>query len=82
MAENNKIGALWKKMGKNGKEMLNGDITIQGQKYKIVCFPNDYKKEGDNKPEYNVLLSSDTFAEKKAEIIQNTKPIPDDDLPF
>lgn len=57
MADNKSIGGLWKN-NKNGKNFLSGSIEINGEKHKFVAFENGYKEEGDNKPDYNILLST------------------------
>jgi uncharacterized protein (DUF736 family) len=46
------LGALWVKTGNKGDYMTG---TING--VKVVVFPNTYKEEGDNKPDWRVLKS-------------------------
>jgi len=46
-----KIGAFWKKRSKSGKAFLAGEITIDGVKTKITCWPND-KAGNEKRPDY------------------------------
>lgn len=53
------IGGLWKKTSaKTGKSFYAGDITINGEKHKIVLFENDRKPEGSNQADWHILLST------------------------
>jgi len=53
---NNKIGALWKKTSAAGKEYMSGEIEINGEKIKIVCFSREDKKS-EKEPDYDILKS-------------------------
>ena len=84
MAKNDSIGALWKK-SVNGKELLSGLIELDGKKYKLAIWQNDYKKE-DKHPDYKVYI--DTYEPNNR---QQTPPaanntdntiVPGDSLPF
>ena len=52
-----KIGALWLKNGKSGK-FMSGEVEIDGRKYQILVFKNNYK-DSDNKPDYIIHLPDD-----------------------
>ena len=51
----NQLGALWIKESAKGQYM-SGYIEINGEKIKIICFKNTYKKE-DKHPDWQVLKS-------------------------
>jgi hypothetical protein len=53
MADKN-IGGLWEKRGGKGT-WFSGNIEIDGVKHYFVAFRNDFKKEGDNAPDYRIL---------------------------
>lgn len=59
MADNDRIGAIWK--CKDGKDYFTGSIEGplnlgEGEKLKIVVFKNQ-RKEKDTQPDYNILKS-------------------------
>lgn len=49
-------GALWKAVSKNGLNYLQGNITINGQRYKIAVFQNQ-KKTSEKSPDYSISFS-------------------------
>ena len=53
---NKKIGALWSKETTEGLEYFTGVISDLRGEIQIVVFKND-KKESENQPDYNILLS-------------------------
>jgi uncharacterized protein (DUF736 family) len=53
MPREGELGALWVKNSSRG-EYMTGKITIDGQDYAIVCFPND-KKANDRAPDWRVM---------------------------
>ena len=83
-----KIGALWLKNGKSGK-FMSGEVEIDGRKYQILVFKNNYK-DSDNKPDYIIHLPDDIDGgvhgkEPERNYQKEDKDdIPDDDesLPF
>lgn len=48
------VGACWKKDSDKGI-MWSGKITVNGTTMDVVLFPNDYKQEGDNKPDIRMF---------------------------
>jgi len=60
---NRKIGALWSKKTAEGKEYFTGVISDLRGEIQIVVFRND-KKENENQPDYNILLSEPAKEEK------------------
>jgi hypothetical protein len=60
----NKIGSLWAKQTKDGKRFLSGSIEIDGQKIKIVIWPNDYKYS-EKSPDFKVYI--DTYKNPREE---------------
>lgn len=68
---NDRIGALWEKSGRNGV-FFAGEIELNGEKTKIVVFPNS-KKEKETQPDWNILISKPL--ESKTEHI-NPEEIP------
>lgn len=71
-----KIGALWLKEG-NGKKFFSGVIETLNGDVQIVIFKND-KKEKENHPDYNILLSEP----KREETTAPTPEVAPDDIPF
>jgi len=59
-----KIGALWSKKTTDGKEYYSGVISDLRGDIQIVIFRND-KKQNENQPDYNILLSEPKEAEKE-----------------
>jgi len=57
---NNSIGALWKRLGKNG-EYLSGNVVVDGKKIEIVVFLND-KGENEKRPDYRIYLSDKSIS--------------------
>lgn len=45
------IIALWERESKKGK-YFSGKLTTKAGDIQIVLFPNSFKKEGDNKPNW------------------------------
>lgn len=77
MAEKDKsIGALWQKQSQKGT-WFSGNIEVDGKKYQIVAFPNNYKTE-DKHPDFRILQ-----AEPKTEVVRVEKePEDDESMPF
>ena len=55
MENNRKIGALWLKQNKNGKDFMSGELLINDQKVPIVAFKRD--KRSDREPDWDILKS-------------------------
>ena len=60
---NKKIGALWSKKTTESREYFAGVISDLRGDIQIVVFKND-KKENQNQPDYNILLSEPKKEEK------------------
>jgi len=58
-----KIGALWSKKTSEGMEYFTGVISDLRGEIQILVFRND-KKENENQPDYNILLSEPAKEEK------------------
>ena len=61
---NRKIGALWSKKTGDGKEYFTGVISDLRGEIQIVVFRNG-KKESENQPDYDILLSEPKEAKEK-----------------
>ena len=61
-----RVGALWKRESEKGKTYLSGvlDMGAFGE-VRVSIFKND-RKEKENQPDYNVVLSNDVGAEVEA----------------
>lgn len=51
-----KIGALWSKKTLSGKDYYSGEIEINGEKIKIVCFSRESKRS-EREPDWDILIS-------------------------
>lgn len=86
MANEDNMGALWKKNGPKG-EYFSGMVEIGDQKINIVVFPNSYKKS-ENQPDYRIMKSrpkgeQQTQVPQKKAQEQEFDDFPSDDLiPF
>lgn len=62
-----KLGAGWRSTKGTGDIIANGELDVaeltkaiaesDGEKVKFVMFKNSYKKAGDNRPDFNILVS-------------------------
>ena len=80
MDKSDKLGALWKRMNKNGDEFFSGVLeNSDGTKTKIVIFKNGFKDK-DNQPDYMILKRR----EQQSTFNFDTEEVMDDfdDLPF
>lgn len=68
------LGALWTKVNTRG-EFMTGEIEINGEKIKIVCFPN--AKKNDKSPDWRVLKS-----QPKAQTAAVATDVDADSIPF
>jgi uncharacterized protein (DUF736 family) len=76
-----KLGAFWKKISKSGKKFLAGEITIDGTKTKITCWPND-KGGNEKRPDFVIYLSEDQSVPKSQVQDEEEVAPEDEDLPF
>ena len=72
-----KIGAGWRST-KGGDIIANGEFAVEemnkaiaesdGEKFKFIMFKNTFKKAGDNRPDFNILVSKpkETTAPKQS----------------
>lgn len=58
MSETKKIGALWKKTTQSGRDLLTGNVEIDGKKIQIAVFVNSYKAENPKAPDYVIYLDT------------------------
>jgi hypothetical protein len=56
--ENRKFGALWSRKNKDGGEYYSGELIINDQKIKIVCFKRTEKKN-EKEPDWDILVGKD-----------------------
>lgn len=84
MANEDNMGALWKKSGPKG-EYFSGSVEVNGEKINIVVFPNSFKK-AENHPDYRILKSrpkGEAPAPKPEPREQEFNDFPGgDDIPF
>jgi uncharacterized protein (DUF736 family) len=57
MEKQDELGALWLKTSGAGMKFMGGKITIGDRTEEVVVFKNQYKEQGDNKPDYRVYRS-------------------------
>lgn len=74
----NKLGALWLKDSKKGTKYMSGVIEKDGEKFNIVVFKNNNKKQ-DNHPDYEIYLSEPREQKSTAQAVKETF---EDDIPF
>ena len=60
------VGALWIKEGPKGK-YFSMVIEIDGVKTNFVGFKNQFKEEGDNKPNYRIFPAQEKPKQQVAE---------------
>lgn len=84
------VGAIWRKQTQKG-ELLSIQLEIEGKKYKLVAWPNTFKKE-DKQPDYKLYVDDFKPTKPALAVLRDDdkgydKPspkLPDygDDLPF
>lgn len=76
-----KIGAIWSRTSKAGNEMLSVQVELNGNKYNLVGFRNDYKTD-DKHPDFVLQLAEkqpnqtpvvQPTAKKTADQVENQK---------
>ena len=76
-----KIGGLWKAKEPTAKAVLNGKIGEAGITLKpgmrLLVFPNTFKKEGSNQPDFNLFA-----AEAKVAPLPQNEKVDDGYFPF
>ena len=90
--ENKEIGALWEKTSKAGNKFKTGYVQLEnGERVEVVVFSNQYKKAGDNTPNFRIYLSEQKGAaqETKNSSQQSTSKVLEipsqedtDEIPF
>ncbi len=73
-----KIGALWLKETQEGKKFMSGLIETLHGDVQIAVFRND-KKEKDNQPDYNIVLSE---PRKQSATDTGESEVKTEDIPF
>lgn len=80
MTEHKKDTGVWEKTAKNGKKYYGGKFNeaIPAGAF-FSMFLNEYKKEGDNQPTFNILIN-----EAKVQNVSFTPTAQpqDDEIPF
>lgn len=51
------IGGLWARTSAKGTDFFSGSIEIEGVKHEFLAFKNNFKEDGDKKPDYTLQLS-------------------------
>ena len=69
MANDNSIGALWKK-----GEFLSGMVEVDGKKVDIVVFPNKYKEGVASRPDYRILKSRPKNQQTPPDEVSDVEP--------
>lgn len=69
---NKKIGALWLKKTKDGKQYFSGVLTDMRGDIPVVVFRNDKKK--DKQPDFQIFISEPQ--KKQEEVISQPEDIP------
>lgn len=81
MSDMIKIGGLWKAKEPTAKAVLSGKLgdtqVILKPGMKLLVFPNTFKKEGTNAPDYNLFA-----AESKVAQLPTNEKIDDGYFPF
>lgn len=58
-----KIGAIWFKTSKSGNDYMSIDLSkVDPTQLKAVGFKNKFKKEDDNKPDYDIFQNDTELA--------------------
>jgi len=64
------IGGLYNKVSQKGLDYLNGFITIEGKRHKIVAFKNN-NKMNETSPDYSIFISEPMGAASAAQSNQS-----------
>ncbi|MBA7611059.1 hypothetical protein ES703_18275 [subsurface metagenome] len=72
------LSGLWKQQSKAGKTYYSGSLGPNAQ---LQLFPNEYKKEGDNRPDL-ILYLVKREPKKKPEEIPASEDPGDESVPF
>lgn len=76
-----KIGGLWKAKEPNAKAVLSGKLgeteIVLKPGMRLMIFPNTFKKEGTNAPDFNLFAS-----EPKTVEMPKTENVDDGYFPF
>lgn len=51
-----KIGSFWVKQSANGGDYMSGEVELNGQKLRVVAFPNGYK-QSERHPDWILYVS-------------------------
>jgi len=79
------IGALWLKKSKAGADFLSGYfLNEKKEKVNIVVFKNNFKKPGEQSPDYRAYLSENKMQQpvKSEELTENSEKETSDEIPF
>ena len=81
MSDKKKIGALWNKTTPSGKDLMTGNVVINGEKIKISVWKNGFKVEGTRQPDY--IIYEDTYLPLKNDFATRAAAESDDtEIPF
>lgn len=75
------IGGLYEKVSQKGLDYLNGFITIEGKRIKIVAFKNN-NKMNDKSPDYSIFVSEPMAPATASSNGNGDKLFNDNDNPF
>lgn len=53
----NRIGALWKRISKNGRFYFSGQVEVNGERIMLTVFENGYK-QAENQPDFIIYKST------------------------
>lgn len=72
------LSGLWKQTSRAGKTYYSGSL---GPNVQLQLFPNQYKKEGDNRPHLILYLVKREPKKKREELPRSEDP-GEDEVPF
>ena len=73
--KNKEIGALWEKTSKAGNKFKSGYVQLEGgERVEVVVFTNQYKKAGENTPDFRIYLSEQKGSNQEQSPAKNSAP--------
>lgn len=74
-------GGLWEEQDRNQEIYFSGKLEVNGETIRFNCFPNRFKKEGENTPDFRLYINKpkavdpkQSYAAKVKKLTPKSKP--------